>query len=143
MVELVASGNATWPEHTGKSLLDEEGAWEKPFVEDWGDEDGSIYFPDSIFKIKGFSGLDYLRNRSQALTAAKRHSLGWEVKLELDEFPLEIQCQSCFWWVLCGQRGDGLLELEADYDPGSHGYSLRRANGAIRLGSTLTHPLTH
>lgn len=94
--ELAKSGKATWPEHTQKYLLDEEGTWTQPPEPEW-NGGWDRFLSDSMLEGRKMAGLDYVKTRTQALEAAKRHSLGWETKLELDEFPLEIQCQSCFW----------------------------------------------
>lgn len=69
-----------------------EKTWE--WEEDW---ECVRKVPDWEFHGKKLVGYDFFKNRSRALTAAGRHNLGWQTRLELDEFPLEIQCQRCFW----------------------------------------------
>lgn len=100
--KLHESHQATWPEHTEKCLLDEAGKCgisdlEYAFSE-WGFEE-YVNMPEWMFHVREaeYAAYDFITNRTGTFAAANRHSLGWETRLELDEFPLEIQCQPCFW----------------------------------------------
>lgn len=90
------AGEATWPGNTDKCMVQYQGRCTPPEVDDWYEE-GDLEVPQFMFRGKEWAGLDYMMNRTGALEAANRHSLGWKTRLDFDEFPLEIQCQRCFW----------------------------------------------
>lgn len=80
-------------------MINEDPGCEEPKKHWEWDEDWDIVrtISDWAFHTNKVVGYDFFVNRSHALTAAERHNLGWQRRLELDEFPLEIQCQRCFW----------------------------------------------
>ncbi|KAG9258756.1 uncharacterized protein F5Z01DRAFT_217380 [Emericellopsis atlantica] len=119
---LESANQATWPQHTSKCLLDEDGTCTTPEVDEF-DEPSSVGPPDGAFLTNDVAALDFYRNRSQALEDARRSSLGWNKALYLDEFPLEIQCKRCFWRPLAlahqSKWGRQIWEYVTDHQ-GSH-----------------------
>ncbi|TDZ23421.1 LysM domain-containing protein [Colletotrichum orbiculare MAFF 240422] len=91
-----SNGNSvTWPEHTSKCWIDEETG--DCFPEDEYAEDVSGDVPDWMFPADDYAAEDYFRDRSGVLEGAKWHSLGSSKSLDWDEYPLEVQCNRCFW----------------------------------------------
>lgn len=93
------TGKATWPTHTQKCYLQssDDGYWEYAT-----DENGTCIDPfyTSPFIAGEYSGnspapaaLDFYTERSYAIEDS---NYGWPDILERDEYPLEIQCSSCF-----------------------------------------------
>lgn len=68
--------------------------------------------PEWMFPAGEFNGEDYFRDRSGVLEGAKRHSLGASERLGWDEYPIEIQCNRCFWSVAMSSWHDMMLTLE-------------------------------
>lgn len=96
---LDSSGKATWPQHTEKcsGVGEERVCLEEDEEDEEDDEPSSIGYPKGMFKDLAPEGVDFVLNRTNALAAARRSVLGWQKRLRLDEFPLEIQCRRCFW----------------------------------------------
>lgn len=96
---MVANKAATWPTSTNKTYYDiSQGSWD-PYV----DENGTLAdpFSDDIW-VKAadvnispnqMTGLDYYVQR---LPPSDNTNFGWPTILSADEYPLEIQCSSCF-----------------------------------------------
>jgi len=90
-----SGSDLTWPEHTSKCWIDEETG--ECFPEDEDEEEENDDVPDWMFPTGDYAAEDYFRDRRGVLDGAKRHSLGSEKALDWDEYPLEIQCNRCFW----------------------------------------------
>ncbi|ROT38623.1 hypothetical protein SODALDRAFT_333232 [Sodiomyces alkalinus F11] len=88
-------GDLTWPEHTFKCWIDEETG--ECFPEDEFAYHEVDDIPEWMFPEGDYAAEDYFRDRSGVLEGAKRHSLGSSQALDWDEYPLEIQCNRCFW----------------------------------------------
>lgn len=55
--------------------------------------------PVKVVSLEDAQVTDFFTNRSRVLLLAEHHSLGADTHLAWDEYPLEIQCSRCFWWV--------------------------------------------
>ncbi|CAM1507495.1 Fc.00g071360.m01.CDS01 [Cosmosporella sp. VM-42] len=92
------SDDWTWPIVSPKCRYDDSGECvplsSNEYLE-WDNEEDVI--PSWQFPLDRVQALDYFMNRTGNLEAAKRHSLGSEEWLDYDEYPLEIQCNRCFW----------------------------------------------
>ena len=91
---------ATWPTYTNKCYYDAYlGYWE--YVQD---ADGNCLDPfefefqdaSSMIGLQQLAALDYYYERPDPIDD---DNYGWYDSLEWDEYPLEIQCSSCFLWV--------------------------------------------
>jgi hypothetical protein len=94
---MVSAGQATWPTHTNKPYPDiSTGTWDPPTDVD-GTEiyifDDAIWEPDSGDSYLEMAAMDYFYDR---LPSTGNDNYGWSAPLEFDEYPLEIQCSSCF-----------------------------------------------
>ncbi|PQE11550.1 Chitin- type 1 protein [Rutstroemia sp. NJR-2017a WRK4] len=94
---MVANGAATWPTNTQKCYLDSsQGFWQHMT-----DENGACIEPDweelnSVFDTSGreeMSAIDYYVDAADPIDD---DNYGWVDALDFDEYPLEIQCSSCF-----------------------------------------------
>ncbi|KAF7884808.1 hypothetical protein EAF00_010626 [Botryotinia globosa] len=94
---MVANNVATWPVNPQKCYLDStQGVWEHLT-----DENGTCTEPDweeldSVFDTSGrddMSAMDYYVNAADPIDD---DNYGWISALDFDEYPLEIQCSSCF-----------------------------------------------
>lgn len=100
---LEAGDGATWPENPPKCFYDEHGDCITlgEILEDTEREFGDYEdIPQWMFETGDFAAMDIFMNRSQVLETARRHSLGATTHLDWDEYPLEIQCNRCFWQVM-------------------------------------------
>jgi hypothetical protein len=98
---MVETGTATWPNHTTKCYYDSrEGYWEI-----YTDEDGNCTSPydffwydatDPIAPSGQMGAEDYYYDKTDPIND---DNYGWPDPLEFDEYPLEIQCSSCFLFV--------------------------------------------
>lgn len=96
---MVASDTATWPTQTNKTfyVFDEHG-WE-PYTDENGTlanpYDDNIWYPAASVGIltDRMAGLDYWMERHEPTDDS---NYGWSKPLDADEYPLEIQCSSCF-----------------------------------------------
>ncbi|KAH8900847.1 hypothetical protein GQ53DRAFT_815696 [Thozetella sp. PMI_491] len=100
IAELDAQGSATWPQHTEKCYFDPaSGAWEYMV-----DENGTCIdiFEDTepyVTDISGsgpFASLAYWSTQFTGAKSGTGTNWGWPTPLAFDEYPLEIQCSSCF-----------------------------------------------
>ncbi|KAF2121004.1 hypothetical protein BDV96DRAFT_641641 [Lophiotrema nucula] len=95
---IVAQGHATWPQHTKKCYMDANNFhWD--YVTD---EEGNCTFPfenniwqnaSDVAKPGQMAAMDYYMD---VLDPIDDDNYGWPLPLEYDEYPLEIQCSSCF-----------------------------------------------
>lgn len=93
---MVADGTATWPDNTEKEYIDiASGGW-GPLL----DVDETPIYPYNDFLWSNISepgnsmkSLDYYIERA-AIIADDNY--GWSLPLDLDEYPIEIQCSECF-----------------------------------------------
>lgn len=101
---MVTNGAATWPVNPPKCYLDSsQYVWEHLT-----DENGICIEPDwdeldSVFDTSGrdeMSAMDYYADAAEPIDD---DNYGWVGALDFDEYPLEIQCSSCFLYVLPGQ----------------------------------------
>ena len=98
---MVINNQATWPENTYKCYFDAQADhWE--YTQD---ENGTCYNPFDFFVWPNatdssgsshLAALDYYMNRGEPIDD---DNYGWPLPLEFDEYPIEIQCSSCFLWV--------------------------------------------
>lgn len=97
ITELVLEDEATWPDNTYKCYFDaQSSSWD--YVQD---RNGTCLdpFDFSFGNASTSSGntakaaLDYYVERSEPIDD---DNYGWFLPLEFDEYPLEIQCSSCF-----------------------------------------------
>ncbi|KAA8564642.1 hypothetical protein MFRU_013g01880 [Monilinia fructicola] len=94
---MVTNGAATWPVNPPKCYLDSsQYVWEHLT-----DENGICIEPDwdeldSVFDTSGrdeMSAMDYYADAAEPIDD---DNYGWVGALDFDEYPLEIQCSSCF-----------------------------------------------
>jgi hypothetical protein len=94
---MVLNHKATWPENTYKCYFDAQS-------HHWGyvqDENEICYSPfefgwSNATDSSGSSqmaALDYYIERAEPIND---DNYGWPLPLEFDEYPLEVQCSSCF-----------------------------------------------
>lgn len=100
---MVGSGKATWPEHTTKCYFDAQDEYWSYLV----DGNGTCY-SDFDFEWSNasdsagstaMSAVDYYAQQGDPIDD---DNYGWPLPLEFDEYPLEIQCSSCFLFVYAG-----------------------------------------
>ena len=97
ITELNNTGQATWPLYTNKSYpnwyLNDDGSpaldWDESVIQDPFEPIQPFQYPDYELQLVG---ADYFQNGSDS----DYTNYGWLDQLEYDEYPLEIQCQSCF-----------------------------------------------
>lgn len=100
---MVSDGNVTWPNQTEKCYLDiRNGYWDVYLDEDGncGESFTSILSNPSDIQMVArdeMAAKDYYVERSDAIDD---DNYGWSEVLEYDEYPLELQCSSCFLQVL-------------------------------------------
>ncbi|PQE12847.1 Peptidoglycan-binding Lysin subgroup protein [Rutstroemia sp. NJR-2017a BBW] len=94
---MVANGAATWPTNTQKCYLDSsQGFWQHIT-----DENGACIEPDweelnSVFATSGREEMSAIDYYVDAADPVDDDNYGWVDALDFDEYPLEIQCSSCF-----------------------------------------------
>lgn len=94
------SGEATWPENPEKCFYDyDRGCRNLTDLSEGEPIEDDINPPPWMFQNKKPQAGDFIKNRSTALETARLHSKGWDTFLNWDEYPLEIQCQRCFWYA--------------------------------------------
>ena len=98
---MVINNEATWPQNTTKCyfdlsegywgyILDYDGTCLSPFNDDW------VNATDAIGATQ-MAALDYYVTQPEPIND---DNYGWYDALEFDEYPLEIQCSSCFLLVI-------------------------------------------
>lgn len=96
---MVLDDSATWPTHTNKCYIDVSiGSWSystdfngtctEPFTFSWDNATDT--------QLSQMAALDYYVDRPDPIDD---DNYGWYEPLEFDEYPLEIQCSSCFLFV--------------------------------------------
>ncbi|KAF8859499.1 hypothetical protein BDZ45DRAFT_358156 [Acephala macrosclerotiorum] len=97
ITEMVLDNTATWPNNTYKCYFDAQAdTWD--YVQDG---NGTCYSPFEFEWSNATDGgglsqlaaLDYYMERGDPIDD---DNYGWPLPLEFDEYPLEIQCSSCF-----------------------------------------------
>lgn len=94
---MVLNEKATWPTNTYKCYFDAQEFY-------WGytvDENDTCYDPfefewsnaTGVAGSNQLAALDYYMDRGEPIDD---DNYGWPLPLEFDEYPLEIQCSSCF-----------------------------------------------
>lgn len=98
---MVANNVATWPVNPQKCYLDStQGVWEHLTNENGACTEPDREELDSVFDTSGrddMSAMDYYVNAADPIDD---DNYGWISALDFDEYPLEIQCSSCFLYVL-------------------------------------------
>ncbi|KAF7872589.1 hypothetical protein EAF04_003509 [Stromatinia cepivora] len=94
---MVALDGATWPKNTQKCYLgSSEGYWEHYT----GDNDTCIEPEwttlESVFETSGRDQMSAMDYYTDAPDPIDDDNYGWPEVLDFDEYPLEIQCSSCF-----------------------------------------------
>ena len=97
IAQLNETGKATWPLYTNKIypnwILNDDGSplldWDDSIIPDPFDPVQPFQYPDYELQLQG---ADYYQNSSDV----DYSNYGWPDQLEYDEYPLEVQCQSCF-----------------------------------------------
>ncbi|GAB7351193.1 hypothetical protein MBLNU459_g1635t2 [Dothideomycetes sp. NU459] len=95
---LVSQGKATWPNNTSKCYYDYTDGDTDPVL----DVDGLCFNPSDYTgpvnasqypQPPSMAGMDFFTNRTAPIDDG---NYGWSAELGADEYPLEIQCSSCF-----------------------------------------------
>jgi hypothetical protein len=93
-----AENAATWPNNTQKCYLgSSEGYWQH-----YTDGNGTCIEPEwgheksSVFETSGYTGMAAMDYYYTVPAPIDDDNYGWAEILDFDEYPLEIQCSSCF-----------------------------------------------
>lgn len=98
IAQMETAGQATWPANTTKCYYDVNSNGPYEVV----DEDGNCFYPfddDEPLDLSQYNApsemaaMDYFVERGPPVAD---DNYGWPEPLDADEYPLEIQCSSCF-----------------------------------------------
>jgi hypothetical protein len=98
---MVSQGKATWPSNTSKCYFDYTDNYTDPVLDvnnlcfnpsDYTGPVNASQYPQP----PGMAATDFFANRAATIDDG---NYGWSAELGADEYPLEIQCSSCFLYV--------------------------------------------
>jgi hypothetical protein len=94
---MALNGEATWPNNTYKCYFNGQNFYWEYVV----DENNTCYSPSDFewSNATGVAGSDQLAALVYYMERAdpiNDDNYGWPLPLEFDEYPLQIQCSSCF-----------------------------------------------